>query len=40
MAVYNRSHSGEFITSVYLEPNSISGRELADKPEPSTERAA
>ena len=40
LAVYNRPHPGEFITSVYPEPNSISGRELADKPEPSTERAA
>ena len=31
MAMYNPPHPGEFITSVYLEPNGISGRELADK---------
>lgn len=29
MAMYNPPHPGEFITSVYLEPNGISGRELA-----------
>jgi addiction module HigA family antidote len=29
MAMYNPPHPGEFITGVYLEPNSISGRELA-----------
>lgn len=27
--MYNPPHPGEFITSVYLEPNGISGRELA-----------
>ena len=31
MAMYNPPHPGEFITRVYLEPNGISGRELADK---------
>lgn len=31
MAMRNPPHPGEFITSVYLEPNGISGRELADK---------
>ena len=31
MAMYNPPHPGEFITEVYLEPNSISGRELAGK---------
>lgn len=31
MAMYNPPHPGEFITSVYLEPNGISGRELAVK---------
>ena len=30
MAMYNPPHPGEFITSVYLEPNGISGRELAE----------
>ncbi len=29
MAMYNPPHPGEFITDVYLEPNHISGRELA-----------
>lgn len=29
MAMYNPPHPGEFITEVYLEPNHISGRELA-----------
>ena len=29
MAMYNPPHPGEFITDVYLEPNGISGRELA-----------
>src|SRR5580765_5193692 len=29
MAMYNPPHPGEFITEVYLEPNNISGRELA-----------
>ena len=31
MAMHNPPHPGEFITTVYLEPNSISGRELAVK---------
>jgi len=31
MAMHNPPHPGEFITSVYLEPNDISGRELASK---------
>ena len=31
MAMHNPPHPGEFITQVYLEPNHISGRELADK---------
>lgn len=31
MAMHNPPHPGEFITEVYLEPNSISGRELAEK---------
>ena len=29
MAMHNPPHPGEFITAVYLEPNRISGRELA-----------
>ncbi|CAN5312167.1 HigA family addiction module antitoxin [soil metagenome] len=29
MAIYNPPHPGEFITEVYLEPNDITGRELA-----------
>jgi addiction module HigA family antidote len=29
MAMHNPPHPGEFITAVYLEPNNISGRELA-----------
>lgn len=29
MAMYNPPHPGEFITEVYLEPNKLSGRELA-----------
>lgn len=29
MAMYNPPHPGEFISEVYLEPNHISGRELA-----------
>ena len=29
MGMYNPPHPGEFITGVYLEPNGISGRELA-----------
>ncbi len=31
MAMYNPPHPGEFISSVYLQPNDISGRELATK---------
>lgn len=31
MAMHNPPHPGEFITDIYLEPNGISGRELADK---------
>jgi len=31
MAMHNPPHPGEFIIEVYLEPNGISGRELADK---------
>ena len=31
MAMYNPPHPGEFITDIYLAPNSISGRELAAK---------
>lgn len=31
MAMYNPPHPGEFITNTYLEPNGISGRELAAK---------
>ena len=31
MAMYNPPHPGEFITEIYLEPNGISGRELAVK---------
>ena len=31
MNMYNPPHPGEFITAVYLEPNRISGRELAVK---------
>lgn len=27
--MHNPPHPGEFITAVYLEPNGISGRELA-----------
>ena len=30
MAMYNPPHPGEFITEIYLEPNGISGRELAE----------
>ena len=29
MNMHNPPHPGEFITSVYLEPHGISGRELA-----------
>lgn len=31
MAMYNPPHPGEFITEIYLEPNGVSGRELAAK---------
>ncbi len=31
MAMHNPPHPGEFITDIYLEPNRISGRELAEK---------
>lgn len=31
MAMFNPPHPGEFIAGVYLEPNRISGRELAEK---------
>jgi addiction module HigA family antidote len=31
MAMHNPSHPGGFITDVYLEPNNLSGRELALK---------
>ena len=31
MAMYNPPHPGEFISAVYLEPNGLSGRELAAK---------
>lgn len=31
MAMHNPPHPGEFILEVYLEPNGISGRELAEK---------
>jgi addiction module HigA family antidote len=29
MVMYDPPHPGEFISEVYLEPNSISGRDLA-----------
>lgn len=31
MPMHNPPHPGEFITDMYLEPNGISGRELAEK---------
>lgn len=31
MDMHNPPHPGEFITGIYLEPNAISGRELALK---------
>lgn len=31
MTMYNPPHPGEFITEIYLAPNGISGRELAEK---------
>jgi len=31
VSMHNPPHPGEFITNIYLEPNGISGRELAEK---------
>ena len=31
MAMHNPPHPGEFITEAYLEPNDLSGRDLAAK---------
>ncbi len=31
MTMHNPPHPGEFIAGVYLDPNGVSGRELADK---------
>ncbi|NLB12531.1 MAG: HigA family addiction module antidote protein [Gammaproteobacteria bacterium] len=31
MAMHNPPHPGGFITAIYLEPNGISGRELAER---------
>jgi len=31
MAMHNPPHPGDFITEVYLDPNNLSGRELAAK---------
>ena len=31
MAMHNPPHPGEFISGIYLEPNGVSGRELAEK---------
>ena len=31
MSMHNPPHPGEFIIAVYLEPNGLSGRELAGK---------
>lgn len=31
MAMHNPLHPGEFIIQVYLDPNNLSGRELAGK---------
>jgi len=31
MAMHNPPHPGEFIAEVYLDPNGITGRELASK---------
>lgn len=31
MTMHNPPHPGEFILGVYLEPNNISGRELAEQ---------
>ncbi len=30
MAMYNPPHPGQFIFAIYLEPNGLSGRELAE----------
>ena len=30
MAMHNPPHPGEFISGIYLEPNGLSGRELAE----------
>ncbi len=30
MSMHNPPHPGEFITDIYLEPNGVSGRELAE----------
>lgn len=31
MSMHNPPHPGEFIAGIYLEPNGISGRELAEQ---------
>ena len=31
MSMHNPPHPGEFIAGIYLDPNGISGRELAEK---------
>lgn len=31
MVMHNPPHPGQFITEIYLEPNGVSGRELAEK---------
>jgi addiction module HigA family antidote len=31
MSMHNPPHTGEFLSDVYLEPNGLSGRELAAK---------
>ena len=31
MAMHDPPHPGEFITAVYLDPNGVSGRELASQ---------
>jgi antitoxin HigA-1 len=31
MAMHNPPHPGEFISGIYLEPNGISGRQLAER---------
>lgn len=31
MAMHNPPHPGEFISAIYLDPNGVSGRELAEK---------